>query len=56
MKTILRQVIATRTILPASKHIEHPRWRSATLVPHAGGRVIIRKRCGGQLGLRSSSS
>lgn len=56
VKAILRQVLSTRVVLPASRRIEHPRWRSAILVPHAGGRVIIRKRCGGRLGLRSSSS
>ncbi|HEY5044344.1 MAG TPA: cytochrome P450 [Solirubrobacteraceae bacterium] len=44
VQTILRAVLATRTVLPASKHIEQPRWRSAILVPHAGGRVILRKR------------
>jgi cytochrome P450 len=44
VKTVLRQVLATRRVLPASKHIEHPRWRSVILVPHAGGRVILRER------------
>jgi cytochrome P450 len=44
VQSILRAVLATRTVLPASKHIEHPRWRSAILVPHAGGRVILRER------------
>jgi cytochrome P450 len=45
VKTILRAVLSTRRVLPASKHIEHPRWRSAILVPHAGGRVVLRERC-----------
>jgi hypothetical protein len=44
VKTILRQVLATRRVLPASRRIERPRWRSAILVPHAGGRVILRER------------
>jgi cytochrome P450 len=44
VKTILQHVLATRAVFPASKRIEHPRWRSAILVPHAGGRVILRKR------------
>lgn len=43
-KTIVREVLATRTVLPASGRIEHPRWRSAILVPHAGGRVVMRSR------------
>ncbi len=47
VKTILREVLSTRTVLPASEHIEHPRWRSAILVPHAGGRVIMRRRLPG---------
>jgi hypothetical protein len=44
VKTILRQVLSTRTVLPASRRIEQPRWRSAILVPRDGGRVIMRKR------------
>jgi cytochrome P450 len=44
VKTILREVISTRRVLPAGNRIERPRWRSAILVPHAGGRVILRKR------------
>jgi cytochrome P450 len=44
VKAILRQVLATTRVLPASDRIERPRWRSAILVPHAGGRVILRQR------------
>jgi cytochrome P450 len=44
VQTILRAVLSTKTVLPASKRIEHPRWRSAILVPHSGGRVILRQR------------
>jgi cytochrome P450 len=44
VKAILREVLSTRRVLPAGKHIERPRWRSAILVPHAGGRVILRER------------
>ncbi len=44
VKTILQQVLSTRTVLPASRRIEQPRWRSAVLVPRDGGRVIMRKR------------
>jgi cytochrome P450 len=44
VKTILRHVLATRRVLPASAHVEAPRWRSAILVPGEGGRVVLRKR------------
>jgi cytochrome P450 len=42
--TILRAVLTTRTVLPASHRIERPRWRSAILVPSAGGRTVLRAR------------
>ena len=44
VKTILREILSTKIVLPASQRIEHPRWRSAILVPRAGGRVILRQR------------
>lgn len=44
VKAILREVLSRRRVLPAGKRIERPRWRSAILVPHAGGRVILRER------------
>jgi cytochrome P450 len=44
MKVILQHVFSTRAVLPASRRIEHPRWRSAILVPHAGAKVILRRR------------
>lgn len=44
VQTILREALSTRIVFPASKRIEHPRWRSAILVPHAGCRVIMRER------------
>jgi cytochrome P450 len=46
IKAILRQVLSTRHIQAASSRIERPRWRSAILVPAAGGRVILRDRLG----------
>lgn len=46
VKAILRQALSTRRVLPASTRIESPRWRSAILVPHAGSRVILRRRRG----------
>jgi cytochrome P450 len=44
MQAILRETLATRRVLPVSPTIEHPRWRSAILVPHAGGRVMLHRR------------
>ncbi len=44
VKTILRHLLSTRTLLPVSSRIEAPRWRSAILVPSNGGRVILRDR------------
>lgn len=44
VKAIIREVLRTRRVLPASSRVERPRWRSAILVPHAGGRVILRER------------
>ncbi len=46
VKTVLRHVLATRTVWPASSRIERPRWRSAILIPSAGGRVVLRAREG----------
>jgi cytochrome P450 len=44
IKTVLREVLASRQVLPASARVEPPRWRSAILVPANGGRVILRGR------------
>ncbi|MBA3808523.1 MAG: cytochrome P450 [Solirubrobacterales bacterium] len=44
VKTILREVLATRRVLAASAQVEAPRWRSAILVPGKGGRVVLRRR------------
>lgn len=41
MQAMLHSVLATRHVLPASPHIESPRWRSAILTPHAGSRVVL---------------
>jgi cytochrome P450 len=43
-QTVLREVLATRLVRPASSRIEHPRWRSAILTPHAGSRIILHNR------------
>jgi cytochrome P450 len=46
MKTVLRTVLAERTVEPAGRHMERPRWRSVIVTPHAGSRVILRRRVG----------
>jgi tetraprenyl-beta-curcumene synthase len=43
ISTILRQVLSTRAVLPASDGIERPSWRSTILVPSAGGRVVLQR-------------
>jgi cytochrome P450 len=45
MQAVLQAVLATRTILPASVRMEHARWRSVIVTPHAGSRVVLRERC-----------
>lgn len=42
--TILRHVLTSRAILPASDRVEPPRWRSAILVPRRGAQVILEDR------------
>jgi cytochrome P450 len=44
VKAILREVLSTRRVLPASRNIERPRWRSAILVPGRGARAILKSR------------
>ena len=44
LKTVLRTVLASTTVLPAARRIEHPRWRSVIVTPHAGSRVVLRPR------------
>jgi cytochrome P450 len=44
MKTVLRTVLETMTVRPAAQKIEHPRWRSVIVTPHAGSRVVLRRR------------
>lgn len=44
MKTVLRTVLAHRTVHPAAERIERPRWRSVIVAPHAGSTVILRPR------------
>jgi cytochrome P450 len=42
--TVLRHVISSREVMPASPRIESPRWRSAIVVPRDGARVVLRGR------------
>jgi cytochrome P450 len=44
MKTVLRTVLSSVTVSPASRYIERPRWRSVIVTPHAGARVVLRSR------------
>ena len=44
MKIVLRTVLATMTVRPAARKIEHPRWRSVIVTPHAGSRVVLERR------------
>jgi cytochrome P450 len=44
MQTVLRATLAKHTIEPAGPHIERARWRSVIVTPHAGGRIILRRR------------
>jgi cytochrome P450 len=44
MRAVLREVLTTRVVLPASAGLERERWRSAVLVPHAGSRIVLRRR------------
>jgi cytochrome P450 len=46
MKTVLRTVLASATVGPADARIEHPRWRSVIVTPHAGSRVVLHPRAG----------
>jgi hypothetical protein len=45
MQIVLRAVLSTSLVLPASPNIERPRWRSVIVTPHAGSRVILHRRC-----------
>jgi cytochrome P450 len=46
MKTVLRTVLKTMTVGPVTRKIEHPRWRSVIVTPHAGSRIVLRPRRG----------
>jgi cytochrome P450 len=42
MRTVLRATLSKLRILPAGRRIEHARWRSVIVTPHAGSRVVLR--------------
>jgi cytochrome P450 len=44
MQSVLRAVLSEVTVHPAGRRMEHPRWRSVIVTPHAGCRVILRRR------------
>jgi len=54
MKTVLRTVFESTTVSPASRHMERPRWRSVIVTPHAGSRVVLRRREREPQGLRTA--
>lgn len=43
-ETLLADLLANRRVLPASRRIEAPHWRSAILVPQHGCRVVLQRR------------
>jgi cytochrome P450 len=44
MRAVLRAVLAEHLVLPAGGRVERARWRSVIVTPHAGSRVILRRR------------
>ncbi|HXA55689.1 MAG TPA: cytochrome P450 [Solirubrobacteraceae bacterium] len=44
MQLVLRAALSRCTVEPAGAAVERERWRSAVLVPHAGSRVVLRRR------------
>ncbi len=44
METVLRTVLSTRIVRPASRDIERPRWRSVIVTPGDGSRVVLHRR------------
>ncbi|HUN79413.1 MAG TPA: cytochrome P450, partial [Solirubrobacteraceae bacterium] len=44
LRSVLRFVLARWSVLPVAAQIEHPRWRTVLVAPHAGCRVVLRAR------------
>ncbi len=53
MRTVLRATLSSRRILPTSRAMEHARWRSVIVTPHAGSRIVLRRLRPGAGRLRS---
>jgi cytochrome P450 len=58
VEAVLRIVLSSRCVRPVGGRLEHAKWRSAILVPHAGARVRLsaRRRPGSALVGRSVGS
>lgn len=57
IETVLKTTLAARTVSPASSaQMEHARWRSVIVTPHAGSRVILRRRRLGSSSRRDRSA
>ncbi len=46
MKAVLRAVLRSVSVGPAARRMEHARWRSVVVTPHAGSRVVLHSRKG----------
>jgi cytochrome P450 len=49
IKTVLRTMLTDMTMHPVGKRMEHPRWRSVIVTPHAGSRVVLQRRSQGRV-------
>jgi cytochrome P450 len=44
LQSVLRVALSRWSISPAASRMEHPRWRTVLVTPHAGSRVVLRRR------------
>ena len=44
IKTVLRTVLASKTVCAAGARMERPRWRSVIVTPERGSRIVLRQR------------
>jgi cytochrome P450 len=51
LRTVLRTVLTSMRVLPASTAIERARWRSVIVTPHSGSTVVLRRRKARTFGL-----
>ncbi len=47
LRAVLRAALSGLRVLPAGSEVEHARWRSVIVTPHAGSLVVLRKRSSG---------